>query len=150
MGQKEGTKRSDAVDSLWARESINCFQGLYETPVGLAYGPKNNETTPTWGSPASQKNIYIKHMGVVQNYFAWGPPNRRPIAVQSRSLRFQSRSHVGHRCCFCFSFRCLGSDVARMGRASLVKLVQSPSNRRPTAVQSRNVKLWFAASSLYQ
>ena len=112
--------------------------------------------------------VYVRlcarqYVGVVQNYFAWGPPNRRPIAVQSRSHNFQSRSHVGHSCCVCFGFHCLissagslpsleGSDIARIGRASLVKLVQSPSNRRPTAVQSRNSseKLRFAASSLCQ
>ena len=62
------------------------------------------------------------HVGAIQNYFAWEPPNCRPIAIQSRSHKFQSRSNVGHRCCFCFTFR-----------RSLVELVQSPSNRGPIA-----------------
>ena len=90
------------------------------------------------------------YVGVVQKFFAWKPPNRRPV---------QSRSNVGQRCRFCFKFRRLissaglplynwkkeGSDVARMGRGSLVELVQSPSNRG----QSWNsaAKLGFAASS---
>ena len=43
-------------------------------------------------------------MGVVQNYFAWEPPNRRPTAVQSRSHSSQSRSNIGHsRLLFRFS-----------------------------------------------
>ena len=93
-----------------------------------------------------------------------GAPNRPPIAIQSRSHRFQSQSNVRHCCCFCSLFvvkrwpsslhtwKLEGTDIARMGRASLVKFAQSPPNRRPTAVQSRNsaAKLWFAASSLCQ
>ena len=43
-------------------------------------------------------------MGVVQNYFAWEPPNRRPTAVQSRSHSSQSRNNIGHsRLLFRFS-----------------------------------------------
>ena len=99
------------------------------------------------------------YMGVVQNYFAWGPPSRRPIAIQSRSHRVQSRSNVGHRCRFCFKFRRLissaglplynwkkeGSDVAQMGRGSLVELVQSPSNRR---IRRRNFGLQLPQACL--
>ena len=44
------------------------------------------------------------YLGVVQNYFAWEPPNRRPTAVQSRSHSSQSRSNIGHsRLLFRFS-----------------------------------------------
>ena len=42
------------------------------------------------------KPLFFSHMGVVQNYFAWEPPNRRPTAVQSRSHSSQSRSNIGH------------------------------------------------------
>ena len=90
--------------------------------------------------------IYI-YMGVIQNYFAWGTP---PIAGQSRSNRGPAESNRGATLGIefsrlisgaglpAYSWKQEGGDVARMGRGSLVELVQSPSNRRPIAVQSRS------------
>ena len=73
------------------------------------------------------------------------PPNRRPIAIQSRSHRFQSRSNVGHRCCFCFAFRCLISSAAFLhpcletGRKCRSSDGQGLTGEtRPIAVQSRS------------
>ena len=97
-----------------------------------------------WLSLNTHTYIYI-YMGVVPKNFAWGPP----IASQSRSNRDPTGSPEQRwsslLVLFRFSLSCPkrwpssihtwkleGGDIARMGRASLAKLVQSPSNRGPT------------------
>ena len=72
-------------------------------------------------------------------------PNRRPIAIQSQSHKFQSRSNVGHRCCFCFTFgRLISSAGLPPSMPGSRKLGWAGThwwnscNRRPIAVQSRS------------
>ena len=95
-------------------------------------------------------------IGGCTNYFAWGTPNRRPIAIQSRSHRVQLRSNVGHRCCFCIKFRCLISsagllpytdtDTGKRKEVTLVELVQSLSNRRP--IKQLGKRVWPCANKI--
>ena len=107
------------------------------------------ETQNTKHKRRATKKTKENKLGIVQNYFAGGPPKRRPIAIPQIPIAEQRWSSLLFLFRFTLSslkrwpssihtWKLERSDIARMGRASLVKLVQSPSNRHPIAVQSRN------------
>ena len=63
------------------------------------------------------------------------PANRDPIAIPQLLLFRFSVSYLKRWPSSIHTWKLEGSVIARMGRASLVKLAQPPSNRRPTSVQ---------------
>ena len=100
-------------------------------------GPVSGNLAVKLGSHGSREGFMLCTVFTCGGLYNITLPGDAPIAGQSRSHKIQSRSNVGHRCCFCFEFRRLisckqeGSDVAWRARAHW----WNSSNRCPIAVQ---------------